>query len=178
MHPMILMTQGTRSAFVMLKMGDSCHLHNVNLKESYKLHLQVNYWTGNQQNPLSLSLYLSIFVFMSLFSLLLIPLYLSLLLSFYCPLFLYLWVFSLLSFSLSFSLCDKTLLNNIWKFLVAVTLTDLSWPWPDLVFYYSYRTTRVWTGLGSMRSYRVWRSSRLYPCHPMTLDLKGATINI
>lgn len=58
---MILMTQGTRSAFVMLKMGDSCHLHNVNLKESYKLHLQVNYWTGNQQNPLSLSLYFCIY---------------------------------------------------------------------------------------------------------------------
>lgn len=58
---MILMTQGTRSAFVMLKMGDSCHLHNVNLKESYKLHLQVNYWTGNQQNPLSLTLYFCIY---------------------------------------------------------------------------------------------------------------------
>lgn len=102
MHPMILMTQGTRSAFVMLKMGDSCHLHNVNLKESYKLHLQVNYWTGNQQNPLSLSLYFCIyesflsplnsslslslaffllppiFVFMSLFSSFFLSLFLSL----------------------------------------------------------------------------------------------------
>nr|XP_034335213.1 vacuolar protein sorting-associated protein 13A isoform X3 [Crassostrea gigas] len=42
---------GTRSAFVMLKMGDSCHLNNVNLKDSYKLHLQLqDYqsvdWTG------------------------------------------------------------------------------------------------------------------------------------
>lgn len=174
MHPMILMTQGTRSAFVMLKMGDSCHLHNVNLKESYKLHLQVNYWTGNQQNPLSLSLYFCIYE--SFLSPLNSSLSLSLAFFLLPPIFVFMSLFS--SFSLSFSLCDKTLLNNIWKFLVAVTLTDLSWPWPDLVFYYSYRTTRVWTGLGSMRSYRVWRSSRLYPCHPMTLDLKGATINI
>lgn len=68
MHPMILMTQGTRSAFVMLKMGDSCHLHNVNLKESYKLHLQVNYWTGNQQNPLSLSLSLYFCIYESFLS--------------------------------------------------------------------------------------------------------------
>lgn len=174
MHPMILMTQGTRSAFVMLKMGDSCHLHNVNLKESYKLHLQVNYWTGNQQNPLSLSLYFCIYE--SFLSPLNSSLSLSLAFFLLPPIFVFMSLFS--SFSLSFSLCDKTLLNNIWKFLVSVTLTDLSWPWPDLVFYYSYRTTRVWTGLGSMRSYRVWRSSRLYPCHPMTLDLKGATINI
>lgn len=176
MHPMILMTQGTRSAFVMLKMGDSCHLHNVNLKESYKLHLQVNYWTGNQQNPLSLSLSLYFCIYESFLS----PLNSSLSISLSCFLSLapYFCIYESFLFFLSLSLCDKTLLNNIWKFLVAVTLTDLNWPWPDLVFYYSYRTTRVWTGLGSMRSYRVWRSSRLYPCHPMTLDLKGATINI
>lgn len=106
MHPMILMTQGTRSAFVMLKMGDSCHLHNVNLKESYKLHLQVNYWTGNQQNPLSLSLYLSIFVFMSLFSLLLIPLSLSLSLAFFLlpPIFVFMSLFSSFFLSLFLSL--------------------------------------------------------------------------
>ncbi|XP_062573690.1 intermembrane lipid transfer protein VPS13A-like, partial [Saccostrea cucullata] len=42
---------GTRSAFVMLQMGESCHLHSVDLKQSYKLHLQIqDYqsidWTG------------------------------------------------------------------------------------------------------------------------------------
>lgn len=78
--------------------------------------------------------------------------------------------------SLSLFLSDWTLLNNIDRF----DIFDLGWPqpWPDLVLYYSYRTTRVWTGLGSMRLYRVWRSSRPFPCHPMTLDLKGATISI
>lgn len=39
--------QGTRSGFVMLGMGDSCHLHNVNVKETYKLHLQVTIATGD-----------------------------------------------------------------------------------------------------------------------------------
>ncbi|XP_056015608.1 intermembrane lipid transfer protein VPS13A-like isoform X3 [Ostrea edulis] len=43
--------EGTQSAFVMLKMGDSSYLHGVDLKESYKLHLQIqDYqsidWTG------------------------------------------------------------------------------------------------------------------------------------
>ncbi|XP_061177627.1 intermembrane lipid transfer protein VPS13A-like [Saccostrea echinata] len=43
--------EGTRSAFVMLQMGESCHLHSVDLKQSYKLHLQIqDYqsidWTG------------------------------------------------------------------------------------------------------------------------------------
>nr|XP_022286655.1 vacuolar protein sorting-associated protein 13A-like isoform X3 [Crassostrea virginica] len=37
---------GTRSGFVMLGMGDSCHLHNVNVKETYKLHLQLQDYQG------------------------------------------------------------------------------------------------------------------------------------
>lgn len=104
MHPMILMTQGTRSAFVMLKMGDSCHLHNVNLKESYKLHLQVNYWTGNQQNPLSLSLSLYFCIYESFLSPLNSSLSLSLAFFLLPPIFVFMSLFSSFFLSLFLSL--------------------------------------------------------------------------